>query len=224
MISSLLLNAGLRPTTAVGGIINNGSSYNAHLGEGKYFVAEVDESDGTFLYFHPRYSVVTNIDYEHVDFYKNWEGILEAWQKFILCTDKDGCVIAYGEDPHIKNLLSSGHRRAITYGFADTNDFYAHNIEVNGFSSSFDCFSKEKGKLRRIELIVPGRHNILNALACVALGEQLGIGIEVTIRTLKEFGGVKRRFQLKGDLDGVMVIDDYGHHPTEVTADRKSVV
>jgi len=105
MVSSLLINAGLCPTTAVGGIINNGDTYNANLGEGKYFVAEVDESDGTFLYFKAHYSIITNMDFEHVDFYKNWEGITDAYAKFIRCTAKDGKVIVCGEDSKLFELV-----------------------------------------------------------------------------------------------------------------------
>jgi len=217
MISSLLINADLFPTTAIGGIINGQATYNANLGKGKYFVAEVDESDGTFLYFTPHYSVITNMDFEHVDFYKNWEGITQAYAKFIACTKAQGCLIVCGEDKKLLELVRQQKVPAVTYGTSDEQDVYAVRIQSNGFQSSFACHT-QKGKLGDFELNVPGRHNILNALACISLGLQLGIAYEIMFKTLKEFTGVKRRFQLKGKVDEVMVIDDYGHHPTEIQA------
>jgi UDP-N-acetylmuramate--alanine ligase len=221
MVSSLLINAGLKPTTAVGGIINSTSSYNANLGEGKYFVAEADESDGTFLYFQPHYSIITNIDFEHIDHYKNWDGILTAFRRFIQCTAKSGCVIACGEDERLRELVEKGGVRAMLYGFDASFDVYAQNIVTKGFATTFDCFTK-KGKLGTLQLKVPGRHNVLNAMAAVCLAQQLGISLDVIQKTLGEFTGVKRRFQLKGEIDGVMVVDDYGHHPTEITATLKA--
>ncbi len=216
MVSCMLVNAQLKPTTAVGGIIN-GNTYNAHLGEGRYFVAEVDESDGTFLYFRPMFSIITNIDFEHVDFYKDWNGILGAYSKFIELTNAKGCVIACGQDEKLKSLIKASNKKAILYGLNDTCDVWAKNIVTKGFSSHFECHTKF-GKLADFELIVPGQHNILNALACITLGLQIGISVEVMQKTLKEFNGVKRRFQLKGQVDDVMVVDDYGHHPTEIVA------
>ncbi len=216
MVASLLVNAGLKPTTAVGGIIN-GAVSNANLGEGKYFVAEVDESDGTFLYFHPMYSIITNIDFEHVDFYKNWDGILEAYRKFILCGRQGGCVIACGEDQRLRALVEASGVKVLTYGFTGACDIFARDIVTDGFHTTFACHTNN-GKWGDFTLMVPGRHNVLNALACIALGQQLGLSQEVMVQTLKEFNGVQRRFQLKGQVDGIMVVDDYGHHPTEITA------
>jgi len=217
MVSSLLINAGLKPTTAIGGIINGQKAYNANLGEGKYFVAEVDESDGTFLYFNPHYSIITNMDFEHVDFYKNWEGIIQAYTKFINCTHSDGKLIVCGEDAKLLGLVRQQKVKAVTYGMSDDQDVYATRVVSDGFQSSFTCMTR-KGKWGDFELNVPGRHNVLNALACISLGLQLGISYEVMFNTLKDFTGVKRRFQLKGRVDDVMVVDDYGHHPTEIAA------
>jgi len=218
MVSSLLINAGLRPTTAIGGIINGPAAYNANLGEGKYFVAEVDESDGTFLYFNPHYSIITNMDFEHVDFYKNWEGITQAFAKFIACTQKNGRLIVCGEDKKLVQLVRQQKAAAVTYGTSDNQDVYAQDIVMDGFKSSFICHTRRHGRLGHFQLFVPGRHNILNALACISLGLQLSISYEVMFKTLKSFAGVKRRFQLKGRVNDVMVIDDYGHHPTEIQA------
>jgi UDP-N-acetylmuramate--alanine ligase len=222
MVSSLLLNAQLKPTTAVGGIINSQeASYNAHLGEGKYFVAEVDESDGTFLYFRPTYSIITNIDFEHVDFYKDWKGIVEAYRKFIDYTHDQGAVIACAEDERLKSLVQESRKTAIFYGLNESCDLWAKNIVSDGFHSSFECFTK-KGKLGNFELNVPGTHNVLNALACITIGLQLNISVEVMQKTLKDFTGVKRRFQLRGKVDDIMIVDDYGHHPTEIVATLKA--
>ncbi|MDE2009822.1 MAG: UDP-N-acetylmuramate--L-alanine ligase [Candidatus Omnitrophica bacterium] len=217
MVSSLLINAGLKPTTAIGGIINGQAAYNAHVGEGKYFVAEVDESDGTFLYFNPHYSIITNMDFEHVDFYKDWEGIAKAYGKFINATRRGGCVIACGEDERLVGLVRAQKVMALTYGTRGGEDVRACQIVTDGFQSSFMCMTPD-GKLGDFRLNVPGRHNVLNALACISLGLRLSVPYEVMFETLKKFSGVKRRFQLKGKVDGVTVIDDYGHHPTEIAA------
>jgi len=182
MVSSLLINADLHPTTAIGGIINGQTAYNANLGAGKYFVAEVDESDGTFLYFNPYYSIITNMDFEHVDFYKDWEGITQAYTKFINCTKSGGKLIICGEDKKLIDLVRVQKVEAVTYGFSEEQDVYAVRILTDGFQSSFSCHTPH-GKLGDFELT-----------------------------------GVKRRFQLKGRVNEVMVIDDYGHHPTEIMA------
>jgi UDP-N-acetylmuramate--alanine ligase len=220
MVSSLLLNAQLKPTTAVGGIVNGGS-YNAHLGEGKYFVAEVDESDGTFLYFRPTYSIITNIDFEHVDFYKDWKGITDAYRKFISHTSDQGAVIACAQDEKLKSLINESGKKVIFYGLDESCDVWANQIVSDGFHSTFSCYTKA-GKLGDFELNVPGQHNVLNALASITLGLQLNVSVEVMQKTLKEFSGVKRRFQLRGKVDDIMIIDDYGHHPTEIVATIKA--
>jgi UDP-N-acetylmuramate--alanine ligase len=217
MVSNMLLKAGLNPTTAVGGIINGDTAYNANLGGGKYFVAEADESDGTFLYFEPQYSIITNIDFEHVDFYKNWDNIIAAYRKFIQRTSRDGCVIVCGEDPRLKQLIAEEKVASVTYGLSPQFNVHAQNIVNEGYSTRFDCYYQET-KLGTVALVVPGRHNVLNALATIALGLKLGISFKVMADSLQTFYGVKRRFQLKGDFDDIMVVDDYGHHPTEIMA------
>ncbi len=217
MVSNMLLKAGLNPTTAVGGIINGDTAYNANLGAGKYFVAEADESDGTFLYFAPQYSIITNIDFEHVDFYKNWDNIIAAYRRFIQRTRPGGCLIVCGEDPRLKQLVAEEKADSITYGFGPQFDVYAQNSVHEGYSTRFDCYYQGK-ELGAVDLVVPGRHNVLNALAAIALGLRLGILFETMRASLQTFDGVKRRFQLKGNFDDIMVVDDYGHHPTEIVA------
>jgi len=156
-----------------------------------------------------------------VDFYKNWEGITQAYKKFINCTQKDGCLIICGEDKKLLELVRQAELKAVTYGMSNQQDVYAARIVTDGFQSSFTCYS-QKGKLGDFKLNVPGRHNILNALACISLGLQLGISYEIMFKTLQNFTGVKRRFQLKGRVNDVTVIDDYGHHPTEIAATLKA--
>ena len=220
MIAQLLLNAGLDPTTMVGGMVKE-SSDHAHLGSGKYFVAEVDESDGSFLFFKPVFSVITNIDYEHLDYYRNWKNILKAYRQFIRQTKKGGCVFAYGEDPRLKKILSTEKIEVVTYGTKQNNDLRAAHIALNGYAASFDCFFKRK-KLGVLQLNVPGGHNVLNALACAAVGWKLGIDFAVIQKSLKDYQGVERRFQLKADIGDILVVDDYGHHPTEIISTLKT--
>ena len=217
MISHVLLQAGLKPTTAVGGIINSHTAYNANLGMGTYFVAEADESDGTFLYFKPTYSVITNIDFEHIDFYKNWDNIIAAYRKFIQRTKSDGCLIACAEDHRLKQLVSEEKIPALMYGLTPECEIYATGIETSGYASHFQCHYRG-AMLGSVRLTVPGKHNVLNALAAIALGLRLNISFETIKEALKTFTGVKRRFQLKGNFQDIMVVDDYGHHPTEIVA------
>ncbi|MBF0485743.1 MAG: UDP-N-acetylmuramate--L-alanine ligase [Candidatus Omnitrophica bacterium] len=230
MASLLLIKAGLKPTTAVGGIINQGD-YNANLGIGRHMVAEVDESDGSFLYFSPHFSIITNIDFEHVDYYHTWEKIKEAYAMFVERTVPGGVVIACGDDAALREILSAGGRRFVTYGFGEDNEWIAKNIHCDAQGSSYDCYHKGKF-VSRFGLSIPGKHNVLNSLSVVILGHELKIELGVIADALLSFSGVKRRFQKKGEVNGVLVIDDYGHHPTEIAAtlqtaktlDRKRVI
>ncbi len=221
LISYLLIQAGLHPTTAVGGVVNNGSGYHAHLGAGEYFVAEVDESDGSFLYFSPFYSVITNIDFEHVDYYGSWENIVKAYRQFIARTHVDGHIIGCRDDQKLYSLLKESGRRVTSYGFSKESDVFAVNPVVQGYSTQYECIFRGKN-LGMVRLKIPGQHNILNSLACLALGMELGIDLDVIKKSLSEFEGAKRRMQLKWHAHGIMIVDDYGHHPTEITATLKA--
>lgn len=215
MASLLLIKAGLKPTTAVGGIVAQG--YNANLGIGRHFVAEVDESDGSFLYFKPHFSIITNMDFEHVDYYQTWDRIKEAYRKFVECTVPCGVIIACGDDAPLREILAHAGRRFTTYGFGDNNEWVARDIQCDTNGTSYECFYKGESR-GRFSLTVPGKHNVLNSLAIVALGFELQIDPGIIRETLQTFEGVKRRFQRKGEVDGVLVIDDYAHHPTEIAA------
>ncbi len=216
MVSHLFIQAGLKPTTAIGGIVN-GASYNAAVGDGQYFVAEMDESDGSFLYFYPMHAIITNMDFEHVDYYHTWENIVQAYQCFMEQVSAQGQVVICGEDARLLKMAKEQGRTFLTYGFYPKCDIYANNIQLTYAVSSFDCYFK-KEKIGRIELAIPGKHNILNAMACVGMGCSLGIDSDIIRESLGTYRGVQRRFQIKADVNAVMVVDDYGHHPTEIKA------
>ena len=214
MVAHMLIEAGSQPTVAVGGVIHNIGS-NALLGEGKYFIAEVDESDGSFTKFSPKYSVITNIDHEHVDFYKSYSDVEDGFREFIGKTIEGGIVIGCGDDRRLKDLMVKSGKRSLFYGISGENDIVAENIEFEGFGSTFDCRCG-KESLGSFTLSVPGRHNILDALACIALGKQLSVDIKIIRKSLETFEGVKRRFQVAGEAKGILIVDDYAHHPTEI--------
>ncbi len=216
MVSHLLMEAKLEPTTAVGGIVHALDS-NAKLGEGEYFVAEVDESDGSFLNFSPDISVITNIDCEHLDYYGNFENICNAYKTFIDQTNPKGTIIACCDNQHLFDLLADSQASYLSYGFSPTNQLQAIKIEHDQFESRFDCLYQDNF-IGSVTLNIPGRHNVLNALATVAVGLCLNIDFETIAQSLKGFEGVQRRFQVIGSFDDVTVIDDYAHHPTELKA------
>jgi UDP-N-acetylmuramate--alanine ligase len=222
MVAAVLAAGGLDPTVVVGGRVDAMGS-NARLGKSQYLVAEADESDRSFLKLSPILSVVTNIDREHMDCYRNMRDVKNAFIEFMDRVPFYGMVVACNDDPLLRKLLPSIRRRAVTYGTRRGSDFLikpgsstipaGQDRPINHFRVAY------RGKdLGEFQLHVPGMHNILNATAAIAVG----IGLDVTaeqIRTaLDTFRGVDRRFQLRGKADGVSVIDDYGHHPTEIRA------
>lgn len=210
----LLLQAGFSPTVAIGGILRNIGD-NSCLGESNFFVAEADESDGTFLCYHPDYSIVTNIDREHLDFYKDWQDILSAYKKFISQTRDGGCLFCCGDDPAIRSITREYKKRMLYFGLSGENDFYPRNLLLDEFSCIFDCYYRD-GFIARMHLPLAGRHNISNSLAVIALGLELGIKPQRIEESLAVFKGTERRFQLKAEVGGIKVIDDYAHHPTEL--------
>ncbi len=216
MAAHLLEKAGLQPTIAIGGIVNETRSH-AKLGKGEYFVTEVDESDGSFLCFRPHYSIITNIDLEHVDYYHNWQNVLDVYRTFIGQTREGGMILAYGDDELLLNMLKESGQIFKTYGFAAENNICATNIRFDHFDSRFNCVV-DGVDLGGVLLRVPGRHNIANALACISLGLSLSIDFETVRENLKDYSGVQRRFQLKSRVDDIWIIDDYAHHPTEIKA------
>ncbi|MEW6074942.1 MAG: UDP-N-acetylmuramate--L-alanine ligase [Candidatus Omnitrophota bacterium] len=221
MIAYLMLEAGLFPTIAVGGVLKNIDT-NACPGKGDFFVAEADESDGSFLFYRPRYSIITNIDYEHLDFYGNFENELAAFKEFIERTDEDGCLICCGDDKYLRGLAEGSSRRHIFFGLSEKTGVHARNISINGLASEFDCFSGGTfiGKFR---LSLGGTHNISNSLSVIALGMELKIDAATMQKALCGYQGSGRRLEVKFCEDNLRLIDDYAHHPTEIKATLEAV-
>jgi UDP-N-acetylmuramate--alanine ligase len=217
MIAVMLENCGLDPTVAIGGEVALFGS-NAKYGNGEYMVAEADESDGSFLYLEALYSVITNIEMEHVDYYATLEASIESYAAFANNTRKGGTLFYNADDQNIKKMLKSFKGRE-TEGFSmhKGGDTYPHEIKMNGFRSSYICVRKNE-VLGRVFLNVPGLHNVMNSLAAVSVGLKLGLSFERITQAIKDFTGTKRRFHLRADSDGIMLIDDYAHHPTEIRA------
>lgn len=216
LVSYLLLEAGLSPTVVIGGILKNIDT-NARLGNGNFFVAEADESDGSFLYYRPKYSIITNIDREHLDYYKEFKNELEAFREFLNKTKVDGCVFCCGDDDNLKELLKGYKNRYVLFGLKGGADIFPRNIQTKGLTSQFDCFYNGKF-IHRFNLALGGEHNISNALSVIALGLELGIDLAVIKKIVKDYKGAKRRLEVKFNNEKYLVIDDYAHHPTEIKA------
>lgn len=221
LVSLLLIEAGLMPTVAIGGILRNIET-NAFFGEGELFVAEADESDGSFLHYRPKYSIITNIDREHLDYYKTFENEVIAFEEFLSRTEKNGCVFACSDDPVVKKLVSGYNGKCVLFGFNAGSDISAKNIKIKGLSSEFDCFYRDKF-VERFNLPLGGMHNISNSLSVIALGLELGIDTSLIKRTLAAYKGAGRRLEVKLNDEKYTIIDDYAHHPTEITQTLKAV-
>jgi UDP-N-acetylmuramate--alanine ligase len=215
LVAAIFDEAGLDPTVIIGGRINAYGA-NARLGEGEYLVAEADESDGSFLCLFPIISVITNVDADHLDFYPSLKEIDDAFITFMNKAPFYGKNIVCGDDPGVKRLLPFVKRPVLTYGFGKDNALRGEVLE-SGAISRFTIILQGK-ELGECELKHPGLHNVLNALAAVGVALEAGIAPEVAIEGLRKFRGVGRRFERKGERDGVLVIDDYGHHPAEMAA------
>jgi UDP-N-acetylmuramate--alanine ligase len=220
MVAAVLAAGGLDPTVVVGGRVDAMGS-NARLGKSQYLVAEADESDRSFLKLSPILAVVTNIDREHMDCYRNMRDVKRAFLEFMDRVPFYGIVVACNDDPMLRRMLPQIRRRVITYGARRGSDFHikvGESIVIeNRPISRFHVAFKQKA-LGEFRLHVPGVHNVLNATAAIAVGVGLDISIEQIRSALESFRGVDRRFQLRGQAAGVSLIDDYGHHPTEVRA------
>ncbi|MCL4847063.1 MAG: UDP-N-acetylmuramate--L-alanine ligase [Acidobacteria bacterium] len=223
MIALMLERAGLDPTAVIGGRLSAFGS-NARLGRGDLMVAEADESDGSFLKLSPAIAVVTNVDREHLDHYGGFDEVLDAFVAFANRVPFYGAVVACADDPVLASLCARFTRRVITYGIdASETDVAGRDVRLEAFGARCAVTRRGTGgapeeRLGELHLRVPGRHNLLNGLAAVATGLELGIGFDRIASALSEFRGAERRFQLLGEVDGVMVVDDYGHHPTEIAA------
>jgi len=216
MIAAVLAQGGLDPTVVIGGRLK-GLGGGARLGEGDFMVAEADESDGSFLRLSPTVAVVTNIDREHIDFYGDMDHLREAFLEFMNKVPFYGSAILSMDDEHLQELMPHLRKRYITYGLSSQADVRAEEVERGRWEVSFSVTFREEG-LGRIRLPLPGIHNVYNALAAVACGLELEIPFPLIEEALSSFSGVERRFQRKGEVEGVLVIDDYAHHPTEIKA------
>jgi UDP-N-acetylmuramate--alanine ligase len=226
MVAAILDAAGFDPTVVNGGIINAYGA-NAKVGEGDWIVVEADESDGTFLRLRPTVAVVTNIDPEHLDHYGDFEAVKRAFQDFVSSIPFYGFAAVCIDDPDVQEMASRvENRRLIAYGVNPQAEVRALNLGFGAEGSTFDVQINAPGGattvLREIRLPMAGEHNVLNALAAIAVGRELGAPEEAIRKGLAEFGGVKRRFTFTGQARGVRVVDDYGHHPVEIASVLKA--
>ncbi|MBM4338621.1 MAG: UDP-N-acetylmuramate--L-alanine ligase [Deltaproteobacteria bacterium] len=220
LIATILGAAGLDPTVVIGGRLNSIGS-NAKLGQGEFLVAEADESDGSFLKLMPTIAVVTNIDPEHLDYYKGIDEIKEAFLNFLNKIPFFGLAVLCLDHPNVQSLLPKLKKRFTTYGLTTQADFHAEEIEFDGPSTAFDVLYHKK-KIGRLRIRMPGLHSVYNSLAAVATAFELEIPFKTVQEALKDFGGIQRRFQIKGEKKGVLIVDDYGHHPVEIIATLKA--
>ena len=216
LISVMLENCGLDPTAIIGGEVGPFGS-NAKHGKSDYVVAEADESDGSFLHLKPLYSVITNIEIEHVDYYKTIEDSIGAYAAFANNTKKTGALFFNKDDENIKKALDHFSGKSESFSLHKGADIYPHEIKMSEFRSSYLCVYKNE-VIGRVFLSIPGKHNILNSLAAILVGLKLGLSFEKITQSIQDFTGTKRRFHLRADSEGIMLIDDYAHHPTEIRA------
>ena len=221
MVATILAQAGLDPTFVVGGKVNAVGTH-ARLGRSDLLIAEADESDGSFLRLTPSIAVVTNLDREHLDYYGTMEGIQEAFLEFVNKIPFYGLAILCADDEWVRGLLPRVIKRYHTYGVGNfsgvlTPDVYASDVKANDRAVEFRAHFRGK-KLGPFRLPIPGVHNVSNALAAISVALELDVSVDLIRTGLASFAGVERRFHIRGEKGGVMVVDDYGHHPTEIRA------
>lgn len=215
MIAVMLDRMGLDPAFLIGGVIG-GYGTNGRDGKGDFFVAEADESDGSFMFLNPNVAVVTNIDKDHLDHYGTMERLRETFAEFMALTGDDGSVVVMGDDEGLVGLARSTGCPVTTYGFGEGNDYVCAVTGTHGLATEFLVTAPDG---RRVQMSLghnPGRHNVLDATAAIAVAGILGLDLDDAARALSQFEGVGRRFTLRGEADSVTVVDDYGHHPTEI--------
>ena len=216
LIATVLAAGGLDPTVVIGGRLNSIGS-NARLGQGDFLVAEADESDGSFLKLMPTIAVVTNIDPEHLDYYRGIDEIKETFLSFLNKIPFYGLAVLCLDHPNIQSLIPRLKKRFTTYGLTTQADFQAKEIVFEGLSTTFDVIYRNQD-ISRLKIQMPGLHNVYNALATLATAFELDIPFRVVQETLRDFSGIQRRFQIKGEKKGILIVDDYGHHPVEIMA------
>ncbi|NUS67600.1 MAG: UDP-N-acetylmuramate--L-alanine ligase [Ensifer adhaerens] len=223
MVAALLEAGGLDPTVINGGIINAYGT-NARMGEGEWMVVEADESDGTFLKLPADVAIVTNIDPEHLDHYGNFDAVRAAFRQFVENVPFYGFGVLCLDHPEVQTMVGKiEDRKVVTYGENPQADVRFHNIRMDGATSVFDIEIRRRRTgqvipMKDLRLPMPGRHNVSNATAAIAVAQRLGVSPEAIAKGLASFSGVKRRFTLTGETNGVRIYDDYGHHPVEIKA------
>ncbi len=217
MISQVLLEANTDPTITVGGILS-AIDGNLRVGESEVFISEACEYTNSFLNFRPKYSIILNVEAEHLDFFKDLEDVRNSFTKFAANTRADGATIINGEIEDYEGLVANLPHKVVTYGFDSRFDFYAENIRFDERACGVFTAMHNGEELMHVHLNVPGMHNVSNALATIALATLMELPQEEVIVGLRKFGGANRRFQYKGEVAGMTIIDDYAHHPTEIQA------
>ena len=221
MLAYVLYHGALNPTSVIGGkVLNFGS--NAQSGEGDYMVFEADESDGTFLKLLPTIAVVTNIDADHLDHYKYFEGLKDAFLSYVNHVPFYGYSVLCIDDPVVTELLPKIERPFYTYGFRDDADFHAGDVRMENGYTAYTCYYRGE-KLGDVRLRLLGNHNVVNSLAVIAVSVELGLAFDTIAEGLAEFKGVGRRIETIGSAKNITVVDDYGHHPTEIRATLSAV-
>jgi UDP-N-acetylmuramate--alanine ligase len=221
MIAAILTKGNLDPTVVIGGRLNQWGGSNARLGKSDFLVAEADESDGSFLALTPSIAVITNIDFEHIDFYQNMDNLRKTFVDFINKIPFYGRAVLCLDDQEIQALIPRLKKSYLTYGLNPQADMTAGEISGKGMDTGFTAILNDRA-IGRVTIRTPGEHNVLNALAAIAVGLELGVDFELIQEGLKDLGGLKRRFEIKGEQEGFILLDDYGHHPTEIAATIKA--
>jgi UDP-N-acetylmuramate--alanine ligase len=216
MVATVMNAAGMDPTVVVGGKVNVLGS-NAQMGKSALMVAEADESDGSFLRLYPSIAVVTNVDPEHMDFYHSLDALKDAFVTFCNSIPFYGLNVLCLDHPNVQSLLPRMEKRVVTYGTAQSADYHLFDIRLDGFLTHFKA-SRRGEPLGEFTVKMVGAHNALNAMAVIAIADELNIPLETVREALREFEGVQRRFTVKGEEKGIVVVDDYGHHPEEIKA------
>ncbi len=216
MVATVLSHGDIDPTVVIGGRLDSIGS-NAKLGQGEFLVAEADESDGSFLKLSPTIAVVTNVDEDHLDYYEDLDEIRATFIDFINKVPFYGLVVLCLDDQNLQGMIPQVKKRLVTYGLTSQADFQASEIVHEGDRTRFMVQYRGE-ELGRLSIRMPGRHNVLNALAAVAVGMELDMPFKSIAEGFQDFGGVGRRFEIKGEPEGIMIVDDYGHHPVEIKA------
>ena len=221
MLTRLLIVGGMDPSALVGGVVSELGGSNCRVGKGEWLVCEVDESDGMMVEMRPDASVITNVDREHLEHCNGFEGLLEEFRRYMAATAPGGLLAICGDDPYLPRLAREAGRRAITYGMSSECEIRAENVRLFPMASAFDV-AAPWGRLDGMTLPMPGRHNVINALAAVAVAREMGIGEAHLREALASCPRVNRRLQVRGEAFGATVVEDYGHHPTEIKETLKA--